>query len=98
MRSLITLAALLLIGVAASAQGSKTSSAPSPGVSRRAAKEAAFRAELAELMPILTAVYIWLDEGDEKAGTYLQLYRERRAEIELKVRSREPVPMRFNSF
>ena len=55
-------------------------------------------AELAELMPILTAVYIWLDEGDEKAGTYLQLYRERRAEIELKVRSREPVPMRFNSF
>lgn len=50
MRSLITLAALLLIGVAASAQGSKTSSAPSPGVSRRAAKEAAFRAELAELI------------------------------------------------
>ncbi len=45
--------------------------------------------ELAELLPILTAVYVWADEGDGKSEYYLTLYRERAAEIEMRKRSRE---------
>ena len=45
--------------------------------------------ELAELLPMLTAVYVLADEGDGKSEYYLQLYRERAAEIEMRKRSRE---------
>ena len=45
--------------------------------------------ELAELLPLLTAVYVLADEGDGKSEYYLQLYRERSAEIEMRKRSRE---------
>lgn len=47
-------------------------------------------AELAELLPLLTAVYVLADEGDGKSEYYLTLYRERAAEIEMRKRSREP--------
>lgn len=55
-------------------------------------------AALSELLPILTAVYIWLDEGDGKSATYLELYRERRAEIEANMRSYAPVKMKYRPF
>ncbi len=45
--------------------------------------------ELVELLPILTAVYVWADEGEGKSEYYLTLYRERAAEIEMRKRSRE---------
>jgi hypothetical protein len=45
--------------------------------------------ELAELMPLLTAVYVLADEGDGKSEYYMQLYRERAAEIEIRKRSRD---------
>ncbi len=45
--------------------------------------------ELVELLPLLTAVYVLADEGDGKSEYYLQLYRERSAEIEARKRSRE---------
>ena len=45
--------------------------------------------ELCELLPLLTAVYVLADEGDGKSEYYLQLYRERAAEIEMRKRSRE---------
>jgi hypothetical protein len=47
-------------------------------------------AELSELVPILTAAYIWADEGDGKYALYLELYRERAAEIERRAKSKEP--------
>ena len=45
--------------------------------------------ELAQLLPILTAVYVLTDEGDGKSEYYLNLYRERASEIEMRKRSRE---------
>lgn len=45
--------------------------------------------ELVQLMPLLVASYIWLDEGDGKAQYYLELYYRRAAEIEAKNRNRE---------
>lgn len=45
--------------------------------------------ELAQLLPLLTAVYVLADEGDGKSEYYHQLYRERAAEIEARKRSRE---------
>jgi ribosomal protein L24E len=47
-------------------------------------------AELSELVPILMAAYIWADEGDGKYAFYLELYRERAAEIERRQKSRAP--------
>ena len=47
-------------------------------------------AELAELLPLLTAVYVFTDGEEEKSQYYLTLYRERAAEIEMRKRSREP--------
>ena len=46
--------------------------------------------ELSELVPLLVAAYIWADEGDGKYALYLELYRERAAEIERRSRSKEP--------
>ena len=46
--------------------------------------------ELSELVPLLTAAYIWADEGDGKYAFYLELYRERAAEIERRHKSRAP--------
>lgn len=45
--------------------------------------------ELAQLLPLLVAAYIWVDENDGKAQYYLDLYYRRAAEIEAKHRSRE---------
>lgn len=45
--------------------------------------------ELAELLPLLTAVYVLQDEGDGKSEYYLNLYHERVGEIEMRKRSRE---------
>ena len=45
--------------------------------------------ELVQLMPLLVAAYIWIDENDGKAQYYLDLYYRRAAEIEAKNRSRE---------
>lgn len=38
-------------------------------------------AELAELVPLLVAGYIWLEDEPDKAQVYIALYRERSAEI-----------------
>lgn len=46
--------------------------------------------ELSQLLPLLTAAYVWADEGDGKAQYYLELYRERTAEIEMRKRSTAP--------
>jgi hypothetical protein len=53
-------------------------------------REIELDADLCELLPILVAAYIWADEGDGKYALYLELYRERAAEIERRERSREP--------
>lgn len=45
--------------------------------------------ELVQLLPLLVAAYIWVDENDGKAQYYLDLYYRRAAEIEAKHRSRE---------
>lgn len=45
--------------------------------------------ELAQLMPLLVAAYIWADEGDGKSQYYLELYYRRVSEIEAKRRNRE---------
>lgn len=50
MRCTLFAAALLLVGVAASAQEDGKSSAPSSSISRRAEREARFRAELTDLI------------------------------------------------
>lgn len=50
--------------------------------------------ELASLMPLLVAAYIWADDEPNKASYYLDLYRERVATIEKKYISVKPV--RFN--
>ena len=46
--------------------------------------------ELSELLPLLTAVYVWADEGDGKTQYYYQLYLERANEIAARKRNREP--------
>ena len=50
--------------------------------------------ELSELLPLLCAAYIWADEGDGKYAFYLELYRERAAEIERRNKSRAPAEYR----
>ena len=52
-------------------------------------------ADLCELVPLLVAAYIWADEGDGKYALYLELYRERAAEIERRAKSREPAEYRL---
>lgn len=53
-------------------------------------REIELDADLCELLPLLVAAYIWADEGDGKYALYLELYRERAAEIERRERSKEP--------
>ncbi len=45
--------------------------------------------ELVQLMPLLVAAYIWLDENDGKAQYYMDLYYRRAAEIQANKKSRE---------
>lgn len=40
--------------------------------------------ELCTLLPLLTAAYVWADDEPEKASYYMNLYRERAAELEAK--------------
>jgi hypothetical protein len=46
--------------------------------------------ELASLMPLLTAAYVWIEDEPEKAAHYMDLYRERAAEIREKPRAHAP--------
>lgn len=50
--------------------------------------------ELCELMPLLIAAYIWLEDEPDMAGFYLNLYRERAAEIELRTSIPKSVTIR----
>ena len=47
--------------------------------------------ELASLMPLLVASYVWLEDEEGKAAYYMNLYRERVADIERRKRN-------YNSF
>lgn len=42
-------------------------------------------AELCSLMPVLIAAYVWIDDEPQKSEYYMNLYRERAAEIERKI-------------
>ena len=50
--------------------------------------------ELCSLLVLITGVYIWCDDEPEKAEYYLNLYRERAAEIAAQERNKRPV--RYN--
>lgn len=43
--------------------------------------------ELASLLPLLTAAYLWLEDEEEKAQYYMALYRERSVLVEQKTKS-----------
>ena len=47
--------------------------------------------ELASLMPLLVAVYIWTDDEPEKSQYYLSLYRERAMEIQSRHKDIRPI-------
>lgn len=51
--------------------------------------------ELCQLLPLLTAAYIWIEDEPEKAQYYMDLYRERSAQI-MSVRS-NPDPVKFKN-
>ena len=51
-------------------------------------------AELCEILPLLMAAYIWLEDEPEKAAFYLNLYRERAADIELRTNIPKPAIIR----
>ena len=46
--------------------------------------------ELAALLPVLVAAYVWLEDEEEKASYYMNLYRERAAEVERRSRKIAP--------
>lgn len=46
--------------------------------------------ELCTLLPILVAAYVWLEDEEGKATYYMDLYRERAAQIERKSRNLSP--------
>lgn len=46
--------------------------------------------ELCTLLPILVAAYVWLEDEEGKAAYYMDLYRERAAQIERKSRNAAP--------
>ena len=47
--------------------------------------------ELCTLLPILIAAYVWIDDEPEKSQYYMNLYRERAADIERKTKYTAPV-------
>jgi hypothetical protein len=51
-------------------------------------------ADLAALMPVLVASYVWMDDEPEKAQYYLALYQEQAAELERRGRNMAPVNYR----
>ena len=51
-------------------------------------------ADLAAMMPLLTAAYIWAEDEPELAEYYLTLYRERAAEVAASDRNFNSVPIR----
>lgn len=46
--------------------------------------------ELCSLLPLLVASYVWLEDEEGKAAYYMNLYRERAAEIERRQRNYNP--------
>jgi hypothetical protein len=50
--------------------------------------------ELCTLLPLLVASYVWLEDEEAKASYYMNLYRERAAEIERKNRSYAPIKIK----
>ena len=52
-------------------------------------REIPLDAELAELLPLLTAAYVWLDEGDGKSQWYMDEYSKRALDIERRIKNRE---------
>jgi hypothetical protein len=50
--------------------------------------------ELCTLLPLLVASYVWLEDEEEKASYYMNLYRERAADIERKNRSYAPIKIK----
>lgn len=56
--------------------------------------EIVFDEEICSLLPLLVAAYIWIDDEPEKAQYYMNLYRERAAELERRTRSVAPVMMK----
>lgn len=47
--------------------------------------------ELCTLLPILIAAYVWIDDEPSKSEYYMNLYRERAAEVERKTVNNQPV-------
>lgn len=56
--------------------------------------EIAFDEEICSLLPLLVAAYIWMDDEPEKAQYYMNLYRERAADLQSRTRSVAPVMMK----
>lgn len=50
--------------------------------------------ELCSLLPILVAAYVWLEDEEGKAAYYMDLYRERAAQIERKSRNATPATVK----
>lgn len=46
--------------------------------------------ELSSLMPILVAAYVWLEDEEGKAIHYMDIYRERAAQIKMQQRNNDP--------
>ena len=59
-------------------------------------KEIDLDADLAELVPLLTASYVWIDDEAEKAAYYLARYQERAQVIEYKAKSYSPISYETN--
>ncbi|MCD8309488.1 MAG: hypothetical protein LUD19_06510 [Clostridia bacterium] len=53
--------------------------------------------EISSLLPILVGGYVWVDDEPEKAQYYMNLYRERAAIIEQKIKKLSPVSIRSSN-
>ena len=50
--------------------------------------------DLCALLPILVASFVWVDDEPEKAQYYLAIYQERAIDIERRIVSATPVPIK----
>lgn len=54
--------------------------------------------DLCALLPLLVASYIWVDDEPEKAQYYMNLYRERAADIERRLYNATPIQINTNGW
>lgn len=54
--------------------------------------------DLCALLPLLVASYIWVDDDPEKAQYYMNLYRERAADIERRLYNATPIQINTNGW